>query len=93
MKERLVFTVLPRLTSIDQGGFEVGLRQPLDNGMADQLRAIVNAGWLSADHVCRLLSRSRYRPAIASTAEPLLRRFLLHAVSRGGCLTETPCYR
>src|ERR1017187_2214077 len=41
--ERFICTVLPRLAWVDQGGLDIGLSQPLENGMTDELRAVVGS--------------------------------------------------
>src|SRR5512135_2489301 len=41
--EALVGTVLPRLAGIDEGGIDFGLGKPLQDRLADELRAVIRA--------------------------------------------------
>ncbi len=60
--ERLICTILPRLARTNQSGLDVGLRQPLENGMADELRAIgsqISRGAVQADQTNQDLDNAR----------------------------------
>ena len=61
--ERLIGAVLPRLARIDQGGFDIGVRQSLENGMTDELRPVIGSqisrGAVEANHVDQDLDDTR----------------------------------